>query len=35
MTIGDAYRFILDRLEFPESPGPCLSAGRSIVSGGR
>ena len=26
-TIGDAYRFILNRLEFPESPGPCLSAG--------
>ena len=27
VTIGDAYRFVLKRLEFPESPGPCLSAG--------
>jgi acyl carrier protein len=27
VTIGDAYRCILERLEFPESPGSCLSAG--------
>ena len=33
LTIGDAYRFILKRLEFPESPGPCLTPARSTVSG--
>jgi hypothetical protein len=25
-TIGDAYRYIIARLEFPEVPGPCLTS---------